>query len=554
MLKFARLSLILALFLLVSCGGDDDGPSDPGGDTNAPAVVSGSPDQDATGVGVDDAITVVFDEDMDEASADGNVALSSGTVTTTTWSDARTLAITHSNWAEGTNIEVTLGTGIKDLAGNGLAAPHVWDFWTMSSVPSLLRTIPEDGATNVALSVKVGLLFSEQMDLPSLRSSTRVDLVAPRAAPIFITIDQGEGDWIDLVFDSALPLSTPVTITVSTGAMTATGTNLPADEQFTFTTTGQSDTSPPNLLSVVPASGTLIRPSTSSIVFTFDEAIDDNRFVPSQLSGQLFVYLEASGVEPTWSVDGTVLTVNLPTPLPAGLPIVANFNSYFDLAGNEQTTPIEYRVDVQGDPDFWPFDAGNQFSYFEDWTEFEPGVGMSQGTDVLYYQFDPAGADMRWARYDDASFTTTNEWDTYRKTTSEVQFRGFYSNNGAEIEDVSLSPPVIWARLPFAIGSWAGSSTADAGMGTFPVDYDVEILAQEDLTAAFGIGSETEVIWFDCFKSIQTWDVGNGESTGTNTIWYAPGIGVVLSVSHEVDSGGRTWDSTEELVGRTFPN
>ena len=202
MLKPSSLSLatILALFMLVSCGGDDDGPSGPGGDTNAPKVVSGSPDQDATGVGLDDVITVVFDEDMDEASADGNVALSSGTVSTTTWSDARTLVVTHSNWVEGANIEVTLGTGIKDLAGNGLAAPHVWDFWTMSSVPSLLRTIPEDGATGVAPAIRVGLLFSEQMDIPSLSAATTVEFGPQRAAPIEYTISQGEGDWIELVF------------------------------------------------------------------------------------------------------------------------------------------------------------------------------------------------------------------------------------------------------------------------------------------------------------------------------------------------------------------
>ena len=102
MLKLSKLSLLslLALFLLVSCGGDDDGPTDPGGDTTAPTVVSVRPDQDATGAGPDDEIIVVFNEDMDETSAMGAVSLSTGTVTFSSWTDARTLVITHTNWEQ----------------------------------------------------------------------------------------------------------------------------------------------------------------------------------------------------------------------------------------------------------------------------------------------------------------------------------------------------------------------------------------------------------------------------------------------------------------------
>jgi 3D (Asp-Asp-Asp) domain-containing protein len=293
MLRLSRLSLLslLALFLLVSCGGDDDGPADPGGDTTAPTVVSVRPDQDTTGVGPDDEIIVVFDEDMDETSAMGAVSLSPGTVTFSSWTDARTLVVTHSNWSEGMNVSVMLGVAIKDLAGNGLAAPYVWDFWTASTVPSLLRTIPLDGATSVSTGITVELLFSEAMNLTSLSAATTVETGMLRAAALPFTMTEGEGDWVNLVFDSPLPLATPIKITISTDATTASGTNLPAPEDFSFVTTADVDDTPPNLISIVPADGSVIPPGTSSIVFTFDEAIHQDLFVPSMLSGQIDVYL-----------------------------------------------------------------------------------------------------------------------------------------------------------------------------------------------------------------------------------------------------------------------
>jgi hypothetical protein len=243
--------------------------------------------------------------------------------------------------------------------------------------------------------------------------------------------------------------------------------------------------------------------------------------------------------------------------LPAGLPIVVRFDGYFDLAGNQQTTPIEYRVDVQGDPDFWPLDVGTRFKYHEEWEDYESESGLvtSSGTDSLYYKIDPdVGSNVRWARYRDDTYVTTDEWEVYRQASNEIQLVGSYHGLGG---NVSADPGVVWARLPFAVGSWTGTSTISSFAGDFELSYEVEVAPQEDVTAGLATPSGTEIIWFDCFTVGRSWEIGDGMGgvieTGFAVAAYAPGIGLVISFTSE-EEAGEVSDSYEELIGRSFPD
>src|ERR1019366_3491775 len=72
-----------------------------------------------------------------------------------------------------TTIVVTAGTGIKDAAGNGLAAPYSFSFTTTeNTAPRITSTLPADGATGAPLSITIRIVFSELMNVSSL--STRV--------------------------------------------------------------------------------------------------------------------------------------------------------------------------------------------------------------------------------------------------------------------------------------------------------------------------------------------------------------------------------------------
>ena len=142
---FALVSLIA--LSLTSCSDDD--PTQPPGDTTPPEVVTIDPQINAIAVATDESITIIFSEDMDPATAAGNVSLTSGTVTTLTWMNARTLEADHTPWTQGAEVTVTVGTGFKDVAGNALSAEASSRFWTVTSVVSLVSTIPADSTVDV---------------------------------------------------------------------------------------------------------------------------------------------------------------------------------------------------------------------------------------------------------------------------------------------------------------------------------------------------------------------------------------------------------------------
>lgn len=134
-MKIARnltvLLLLALLALLASCSSDDT--TTPAEDTTAPVVVQVDPAQAETNVAVGEDVTVAFNEDMAAGSAAGNVTLSHGAITDQTWLDDKTLEIEHSDWPEGTEVTVTVGTGLTDVAGNALAQAFAWSFWTFTN-------------------------------------------------------------------------------------------------------------------------------------------------------------------------------------------------------------------------------------------------------------------------------------------------------------------------------------------------------------------------------------------------------------------------------------
>jgi hypothetical protein len=131
-------------------------------DTAAPTVVSTSPFHNATGVGTTGTVSAVFSEAMDTAtinSANFTVAAGSTPVTgTVTYDVPNKTAIfaPASNLSYATLYTATVKTGVKDLAGNPLAANKVWTFTTASEgdgpAPVNLKT-----AGNFAILAKTAI-------------------------------------------------------------------------------------------------------------------------------------------------------------------------------------------------------------------------------------------------------------------------------------------------------------------------------------------------------------------------------------------------------------
>lgn len=543
------LTLVLVITLaFASCS--DDKTTEPSGDTTAPFVVTIDPALNATAIATDQAIVILFNEPMDPATAAGNVTLSSGSVTTTSWTDTHTLEVNHTAWAEGAEITVTVETGFKDAAGNALAASALSRFWTESTVVSLLTTIPEDLSTGVARNDLVQMLFSHRMDAASvLSATTATDLTGSQA--LSFTVDNGDGNWILLAFDSTLPATSEIEIVVGTGAQSQTGSNLASEGRFKFTTGTDTDTDPPMLVSVEPANGSVISPNTGFLRFTFNEALNTDQFVPNRIGAQFLLLIDQ--VDATWSNNNSVVTVPLPTPLPDGLPIVVHFASYQDVAGNVQTTPIEYEVVVSGTPDYFPAVDGAEFVFDDRWVDKDStGAIIAENTGPTYVGINVvSGTEFDVVDYQDNTFTTDWGWDSYEDVGNAINFTGFVEKDSAGTETYTFVPPVTYIKLPWAVQSWNGVSQAQSSGGNIDVTYTMDATGPEDIQARDTTGpiDGGQVYWIGCRKLVLTYQLSFGGQTqsGSQTFWFAPTIGVVQEVDVDEQGDGGTEESESYL-------
>src|SRR5258708_28830480 len=133
---------------------------------------------------------------------------------------------------------------------------------------------------------------------------------------------------------SLLAVSTTYTVNVS--GITDQAGNIVVRFTSSFTTgaSGVADTTRPSVSSVSPANGASGVAVTSSIVLTFNEAVDpttvNNGTIPISVSGYGGV------LAGSYTVNGAVVTFTPLSPLPgsATIQVQVNFNGVADLSGN----------------------------------------------------------------------------------------------------------------------------------------------------------------------------------------------------------------------------
>ncbi len=550
------LTLLAMLALLTALASCSDDPTTPAEDTEAPLVITVVPNQNVTDVAVGEDVTVTFNENMDPASDDGNVTLSHSTINDFTWTDARTLVIDHSDWPEGTQVTVTLGTGLTDWAGNGLEEPFAWQFWTFTNDVLLQNTLPIDGAVDVPLNTQVWLEFSANMDGATLPGA--ITVTSPDKVEHAYTLDGDYESWT-LTFDADLPASTLITVTITTAAEDLFDNPLAADTDFSFTTGDAADTTPPQLLSVEPASGTTIPASTSYIRMTFDEPVDDDSLQPSVVSGQFMLSMPDPDNVGVWSENHTVLTVGLAPPLTPGAVFYVEFDDFADMHGNVNTDGFTWEVNVEGTPDFMPVTDSFMMFYVGYWESF-PVKDMGGLQVITKYEVKTGGEFWRWQadyydyprKYLEFDFY---DYDRFKTTTSAIQFLGFHEGDPPGKEnDVTFNPPADWLKLPVTTQSWNGTSTFSPVPedGPTQVAYGAEILSGvTDLEGPTMDDKQTDttIFWMACRTLVVDYTLSDGMETyvtGTDSIWFCPGVGPVRKVTESVE-GGESYSTTLDL-------
>jgi len=553
-LLLKRLGVLLVPMLLLcspGCFSDDKKSTEPDPlphDTTGPTVVSISPGHASVSVAVTEPVRIVFSEAMDDGSAEGQVTMTHGVVTSGTWQNDRTLVLQHTAWPEGTEVGLAVAEGLCDLAGNCLADEVEVSFITYTPVLGLLDTAPEDGAQDVPRNTTVRLLFSRRMNLATLAEAVTVTSGFRESIPF--QASRGEEGWVILTFESLLPAASTVQVVVTTEALDEQGEPLAELATFSFVTGSDTDTTPPQIVSIEPASGAVVDPTLGWIRFEFSEPIDGDSFAP--ISANLEAWRVFGDVEPTWSGGGTILQVALPGGLAAGLPVKMAFQGYRDLNGVAQTSPTSWTIRVAGTPDYFPLVDGERQTF--DFHEESGVIGSETPTEEYDGTFE-YGIDLQQdgtfllRRYEEDA--PSEDWSIMRKAADGVHWLGLHQSNGDdELLDILFDDPLTVLPFPIQVGTTAYNSSADvSGIGTVDALWTVSVVERVDLPVASR--DETAVYWTECWKvetsMLATVDDAPFHSE-YHTRWYSPTVGLVREITESSDPGEHRWQRTENIL------
>ena len=189
-----------------------------------------SPVNAATGVATNSTVTVTFSEAMDATTITSSTFRLSGVagaVNATVSYDTTTRVATLTPSAALSSSTVYTATvsgganGVKNPAGNALAADASWSFATAAAAdttpPTVTANTPASGATGVATSSTVTVTFSEAMDATTIGSGTFT--LSSTAGAVNAAVSYNTSTRVaTLTPSAALSPSTVYTATVSGGA------------------------------------------------------------------------------------------------------------------------------------------------------------------------------------------------------------------------------------------------------------------------------------------------------------------------------------------------
>ncbi|MRR09924.1 hypothetical protein EG831_07610, partial [bacterium] len=156
-----------------------------------PQVTAVNPANNAAGVLPGAAISVTFDRLMAAATVNSSSFTVTGRLQPVYAADSIRPAVNSQSFTfypdslrKGDTVTVTLGATIADTGGNTLAAPYVWQFYTIvpeTIRPYLVSTTPANGASRIDVSSTVRLTFSEALD-PATADTAAFELLGRRQA------------------------------------------------------------------------------------------------------------------------------------------------------------------------------------------------------------------------------------------------------------------------------------------------------------------------------------------------------------------------------------
>ncbi|UCE37748.1 MAG: Ig-like domain-containing protein [Thermoplasmata archaeon] len=206
-------------------------------DITPPTVIEKFPE--GNNVPVSTIISVTFNEEMDTTITDNIFSITPALTGITNWEGNKLIFNSEYALEYGTPYTVTIGTVVKDLAGNNLEVEYTWQFITTSiqdvSPPTITDYSPR--GIEVPIDTTITVTFNERMKESATKDAFSIE---PSVG------GQLSWDGNDLIFDPDSPLSykTIYTITISTDAKDFVGNNLEKEHNWSFTTEKESEEAP----------------------------------------------------------------------------------------------------------------------------------------------------------------------------------------------------------------------------------------------------------------------------------------------------------------------
>src|SRR5665213_2679452 len=338
--------LFVSITFATGCG-KETVPSTP------PLVVSTVPTNGAPGVPINQVLSATFSKAMNPATitnATFTLAGPGGTAVTgvVTYNATGSIAsfTPTVGLAYGTLYTATITTGATDTNGYPLAANYVWTF-TTATRPTVIATIPLNGATGVPVNQILSATFSKALNCATVTGASFVVTGAGGTA-VAGTVSCA-GAVATFTPTALLTTNTLYTATLTTTITDSTADPLAANFSWTFRTVPAP--TPPTVISTSPVNGATAVPINQAITATFSEAMN-----AATINATTFTVKTAGGVAVigvvTYTAAGSVATFTPATSLAVSTVYSATITTgAMDLAGNALANNYVWTFTTAAAPD-----------------------------------------------------------------------------------------------------------------------------------------------------------------------------------------------------------
>jgi hypothetical protein len=228
-------------------------------DTTLTQHLSGDPQMALT----TSSIEVDFSEPIDHPTGQAAFEITPRVTGSFSWSAARLIFTPAARLPLKTDFVVSIGPGVRDVAGNLMATGRApFEFTTVGN-PLVLKSDPANNVDDVPLNVPITIDFSTLMDTPSVERALSL-------TPDFAVALRWSRERLTIVPAAPLDPNRRYTLTIGIGAHDQAGTPLEQQFQLTFRTVPSGLTA----RGLIPADGVAGIAVTTPIAVVLDRAID----------------------------------------------------------------------------------------------------------------------------------------------------------------------------------------------------------------------------------------------------------------------------------------